>query len=274
MIILLKVYQCGNDRFCAKSCSYCRLQKCLLSGMNIFSVNKTGLGRGRKIESIEYTAEQIEEILKTGRLNELDDYKLESDEISIFEESVDETITDPCQVCFTRQGQRHFGVKTCRGCHEFFVRSIKNANTYNCTGHKTCTTGCKYCRLKNCLQAGMNALAVFNTDLGKGRKIKPIEYTTEQIEEVLTTGCLKENTEFVTKKLSENKLSRNECKLCSKPNSLKHYGVVSCDTCRLFFFRVISKFKPLHCRENKDCTEGCAFCRLKKFLNAGMNILG
>ena len=112
----------------------------------------------------------------------------------------------------------------------------------------------------------MNIFAVFNTGLGKGRNIEPVEYTNEQIEEVLTTGSL-EDTPDQTEDAERN------CKLCSKPNARRQYGVVSCKACRVFFFRTITKFKKLQCAENQDCSDGCTYCRLKKCLNAGMNVL-
>ena len=91
--ILIKVYSCKDDNSCAEHCSYCRLKRCLLSGMNIAGVFKTGLGKGRKIGPTEYTAEQIEKMLATGNLFESEEF----DEKSNSDESSDETITDPCQ---------------------------------------------------------------------------------------------------------------------------------------------------------------------------------
>ena len=129
------MYSCNDDNNCTEYCSYCRLKDCLLSGMNISGVLKTG--KERKLRPIEYTANQIEEILTTGSLFEPDDCKLQSEGTS-GKVLTTERLTEPvlnddkmsyqCPICLTRQGQHHhYGVKSCKSCSNFFFCSVQSA---------------------------------------------------------------------------------------------------------------------------------------------------
>ncbi|CAF0810954.1 unnamed protein product [Adineta ricciae] len=78
-------------------------------------------------------------------------------------------LTDvPCKVCHDNSSGKHYGIFACDGCAGFFKRSIRRNRQYVCKNHgqgdcpvdKTHRNQCRSCRLRRCLEAGMNKEAV------------------------------------------------------------------------------------------------------------------
>lgn len=77
--------------------------------------------------------------------------------------------TTTCVVCGDISSGKHYGILACNGCSGFFKRSVRRKLIYRCqagTGHcvidKKHRNQCQSCRLKKCIQMGMNKDAVQN----------------------------------------------------------------------------------------------------------------
>ncbi len=68
-----------------------------------------------------------------------------------------------CVVCGDISSGKHYGILACNGCSGFFKRSVRRKLIYRCqAGTGSCVIDkahrnqCQACRLKKCLQTGMN----------------------------------------------------------------------------------------------------------------------
>ncbi|XP_034245182.1 nuclear receptor subfamily 2 group E member 1 [Thrips palmi] len=74
----------------------------------------------------------------------------------------------PCKVCRDHSSGKHYGIFACDGCAGFFKRSIRRNRQYvckaksegSCVVDKTHRNQCRACRLRKCVEAGMNRDAV------------------------------------------------------------------------------------------------------------------
>ncbi|XP_070394512.1 nuclear receptor subfamily 2 group E member 1 [Dermacentor albipictus] len=76
----------------------------------------------------------------------------------------------PCKVCLDHSSGKHYGIFACDGCAGFFKRSIRRNRQYVCKARGAAANGCpvdkthrnqcRACRLRKCIEAGMNREAV------------------------------------------------------------------------------------------------------------------
>lgn len=74
----------------------------------------------------------------------------------------------PCKVCRDHSSGKHYGIYACDGCAGFFKRSVRRGRSYVCKSKtdglcmvdKTHRNQCRACRLKKCVEVGMNRDAV------------------------------------------------------------------------------------------------------------------
>uniref|UniRef100_A0A4W3GEZ3 Nuclear receptor subfamily 1, group I, member 2 n=1 Tax=Callorhinchus milii TaxID=7868 RepID=A0A4W3GEZ3_CALMI len=78
------------------------------------------------------------------------------------EEEEDDVDLKICRVCMDKATGYHFNVMTCEGCKGFFRRAVKSNIRYSCPFQNSCVITknsrrqCQACRLKRCLEIGMN----------------------------------------------------------------------------------------------------------------------
>ncbi|KAI6189181.1 Nuclear hormone receptor family member nhr-67 [Aphelenchoides besseyi] len=77
----------------------------------------------------------------------------------------------PCRVCQDHSSGKHYGIYSCDGCSGFFKRSVRRNRNYVCKNRggqeedrcvvdKTHRNQCRACRLRKCIEIGMNKEAV------------------------------------------------------------------------------------------------------------------
>ncbi|KAM9819392.1 mineralocorticoid receptor isoform X1 [Syngnathus typhle] len=82
-----------------------------------------------------------------------------------------------CLVCGDEASGCHYGVVTCGSCKVFFKRAVEGQHNYLCAGRNDCIIdkirrkNCPACRVRKCLQAGMNLGARKSKKLGKLKSI-------------------------------------------------------------------------------------------------------
>ncbi|XP_051784082.1 mineralocorticoid receptor isoform X2 [Erpetoichthys calabaricus] len=93
-----------------------------------------------------------------------------------------------CLVCGDEASGCHYGVVTCGSCKVFFKRAIEGQHNYLCAGRNDCIIdkirrkNCPACRVRKCLQAGMNLGARKSKKLGKLKGIiedRPLQRVKE-----------------------------------------------------------------------------------------------
>ena len=96
----------------------------------------------------------------------------------------------PCKVCGDFSSGKHYGIFACDGCAGFFKRSIRRGREYGCKSgeseecviDKTHRNQCRGCRLRRCLQVGMNREAVQHERGPRNSTIRKqmVDYMTAQ----------------------------------------------------------------------------------------------
>ncbi|XP_069782507.1 mineralocorticoid receptor isoform X2 [Narcine bancroftii] len=106
-----------------------------------------------------------------------------------------------CLVCADEASGCHYGVLTCGSCKVFFKRAVEGQQNYLCAGRNDCIIdkirrkNCPACRLRKCLNAGMNLGARKSKKLGKVKGLHEEQHPPHSPKEGITfTASLPEPT--------------------------------------------------------------------------------
>ena len=166
-----------------------------------------------------------------------------------------------CQVCSsTELVSLRYGIFVCSKCKNFFDKYTTSRIRRWLPCFQNCDIKkCLYCRLKKCLQAGMNK----SSNGHRKYPYNPKKYTNEEIDEILHNAKVE---------LVKN-YTMNICEICSRES--KNSGLPLCYQCRVFFRK--SKVEARQCKNKKDCKlhftqpRLCKYCRYQKCLEIGWN---
>ncbi|KAG7468242.1 hypothetical protein MATL_G00140890 [Megalops atlanticus] len=170
-----------------------------------------------------------------------------------------------CKVCGDSSSGKHYGIYACNGCSGFFKRSVRRRLIYRCqAGLGTCPVDkahrnqCQACRLKKCLQAGMNKDAVQNERQPRSTaqvRLDSIDIDAEKEHLATTREPTSSSTASVCSVITKPHISSaisssTSLQRCSSPQNNHRFmaSLMTAETC--------AKLEPEEADENIDVTSG------------------
>ncbi|XP_052802520.1 vitamin D3 receptor-like [Mya arenaria] len=114
-----------------------------------------------------------------------------------------------------------------------------------------------------------------NTKYGADEQEKPVIILPVKKRKVETVKRQRAKNIGVSQK--QCKLSFPPCRVCLGPGTGLHYGVNSCESCKSFFRRCLTRKEEYKCSKDKNCPVtsqvrgNCSGCRYKRCLEVGMS---
>ncbi|EFO96409.1 hypothetical protein CRE_14689 [Caenorhabditis remanei] len=143
---------CVIDKFITKKCAKCKIEKCLIMGMD---------HNQRKTKKKSTCSKNVRTMASGNQIP--DNHQL-------------------CKVCGDTASKIFYGVLTCEGCRVFFRRYAGKDVKLMCYSRGNCNllekfTKCQKCRMRKCLEVGMNR----NAHVQKQNNQKEAKLRNEQV---------------------------------------------------------------------------------------------
>ena len=199
-----------------------------------------------------------------------------------------------CRVCGDSASTFHYGVLTCPDCMLFFQLSIKDdfSGGYSCKQKwheitKKNRGRCEYCWYQKCIHVGMSTNKPKIGETVRCMKTEPQPQPQPQRQQYLqhqkaaTQPSKVQSSEIGNKKnLSKpasNLKPQNSCKVCGDRAYKKHFGILTCPECEVFFrMSLMDDFAGGYSCQTKTCKidklrrSKCEYCWYQKCLASGM----
>ncbi|KAI6193527.1 Zinc finger, C4 type [Aphelenchoides besseyi] len=171
-------------------------------------------------------------------------------------------INDDCPICMGPVEGRHFGIRACRPCGSFFRRTIISKHVYRCLFNSSCEINyavrsiCKGCRIRRCIECGMDQNAVQKAPrdpIGPKKREAKIE-TQTQIKQIPSVGSSMSSRSNSTL-LPDEPLTLLQLMI----NSFQHYK-----TCEISLYNLLFPERPMNTEHQYTLAKHTDFIKMER----------